>query len=625
MKLASHNIMKDMRFTLHDNVFDLLIGNNLYKSAYTAIRELLQNAEDACSLQKIKYPSYSPNILVRYSVAENWVEITDDGLGMNKESLQKSFATVGASKQDVPHIQALLKQSGNKNFQIGKFGIGILSCFGVADRVEVKTKMEEETGIAFAVMGPKEKFVEITDIPTLRGTSVKLLLKPSGAMNANQVSDAVEQYARHASFIEIEKVDTQEKKKVTEKWKGANIEGAIEVKDSSVISGFLALDNTWESAGATIQSSLTICNGGFLVLDNDKTLISQHAVGYIGEIDVLPGGLNILMSRDGFQPDDKWQELGKRLLSFYNQLVRKKIGEIEKSLEDDPKGVDMGQIDKYVAILYYGQTKSILDNDILQKLENLLPKVIRVRELGVDKRLSVKAIIDKAKDTKRLYYVREEEAVKQFQQSIQQGSSSAQITESVQTRDIRIAHLLLRGELVIRCQNRTFPVEINGQTQNVNFHEADILSQECSKNSYRWIHVDEATLEEVMLEPIAESELFSLLLGLEQEFKLVDLPDTTDRVIRDVGGKLMNFSSKEVQEILKIIPEVAGNPVRRQLLQVYLDLDSAYGTVSAQRKIKKLLTDPELHEKAQLSTSPLLKEFLKNKIDELIKKEERKE
>lgn len=85
----------------------------------------------------------------------------------------------------------------------------------------------------------------------------------------------------------------------------------------------------------------------------------------------------------------------------------------------------------------------------------------------------------------------------------------------------------------------------------------------------------------------------------------------------------MNFSSEEAKEILKIIPEVVGNPVRRQLLKIYLDLDSAYGTISAQKKIKDLLTDPDLHEKAQLSTSPLLKEFLTNKVNKLLKKEKK--
>lgn len=624
MKLTSNgNTMKDMRFTLHDNVFDLLIGNTLYKSAYTAIRELLQNAEDACSLQKIKDSTYLPHISVRYSISQNWVEVKDDGLGMNEEALQKSFSSVGASKEDVPHIQALLQQAGNNNFQIGKFGIGILSCFGVAQRVEVKTKMDDVTGIAFAVVGPKENFEEIANLPTFRGTSVTLRLKADGPMHANQVAEAIENYARHASFIEIEDVDTQEKKHVVEKWKGANIDGAIKIEDDSILSGFIALDTTWDTAGATLHSSLTICNGGFLVLEDDKTLIPPQAIGYIGEIDVRPGGLNILMSRDGFQPDDKWQELGKRLLPFYNQLIKKKIDDIERLLENDPASMGMGQIEKCVAILYYGQTKALLSPDTLEKLEKLIPKVIRVRDVGADMRLSIKKIIDKAKDTKSIYYTRSDESPRVLQQSIQQGSSSAQITETVQTRDLRIANLLLKGEIVVHCQSMTYPVEINGQTQNVNFSEADLLAQECSKNSYRWVHVDEATSEEVMLEPLKESSLFSGLLGLEYDFRLVDLPDMKDRVIRDVGGKLMNFSSEEAKEILKIIPEVAGNPVRRQLLQIYLDLDSAYGTISAQKKIKDLLTDPDLHEKAQLSTSPLLKAFLTNKVNKLLYKEEK--
>src|ERR1700722_10357411 len=113
-----------MKFTPHERVLDLFVGQNLYTSSDAAMRELLQNAEDACSLQKLKDASYQPTIVVRYSTANQCVEVVDNGLGMNHEAVEHSFASAGAPKEDIGHIRELLQSSGNRQHQIAQFGIG---------------------------------------------------------------------------------------------------------------------------------------------------------------------------------------------------------------------------------------------------------------------------------------------------------------------------------------------------------------------------------------------------------------------------------------------------------------------------------------------------------------------
>ena len=87
-----------MKFKTSDNLIDLLVGQNLYSSPDMAMRELLQNAEDACHLQALGDPLFKPEIVVRVSVTGNWVEVRDNGLGMDSEVFEESFATIGASK-----------------------------------------------------------------------------------------------------------------------------------------------------------------------------------------------------------------------------------------------------------------------------------------------------------------------------------------------------------------------------------------------------------------------------------------------------------------------------------------------------------------------------------------------
>lgn len=152
-----------MKFKTSDNLIDLLVGQSLYTNPDVAVRELLQNAEDACQLQSLDDPSHKPEIIVRYSVNANWVEISDNGFGMDRAVLKDSFATIGASKTNSPKLQALLAKAGAGIRPIGQFGIGVLSCFGVADVVEVRSCAVGAPPVSIRIRGRREEFEELDD------------------------------------------------------------------------------------------------------------------------------------------------------------------------------------------------------------------------------------------------------------------------------------------------------------------------------------------------------------------------------------------------------------------------------------------------------------------------------
>jgi molecular chaperone HtpG len=126
------------------------------------MRELLQNAEDACQLQLLVDKDTALEIIVRYSPQDNWVEISDNGLGMDRAVFEESFTTIGASKTASPKLQELLARAGAANRPIGQFGIGVLSCFGVADVVEIKSRADGETPIAFRITDRHSDFEELS-------------------------------------------------------------------------------------------------------------------------------------------------------------------------------------------------------------------------------------------------------------------------------------------------------------------------------------------------------------------------------------------------------------------------------------------------------------------------------
>lgn len=144
----------DYQFLLdRDQVLQLFMGENLYQDPHAFVRELAQNAIDTCrhrtffehSRGNVNYSS--PAIRVRHWTDQDnrlWVRFDDDGMGMDDELILEYFLKVGRSYYRSARFEAdQLEYQGKtkQHFQpISRFGIGVLSCFIMADRVEVTTR-----------------------------------------------------------------------------------------------------------------------------------------------------------------------------------------------------------------------------------------------------------------------------------------------------------------------------------------------------------------------------------------------------------------------------------------------------------------------------------------------------
>jgi len=612
-----------MKFKPHDHVIDLLVGQRFYTSPEPAVRELLQNAEDACALQQVKDADYDPQIVVRYSLTENYFEVTDNGLGMNSEAVELSFAAVGAPKDDVSHIRELMQQGGAQR-QIAQFGIGVLSCFGVADEITVTTKMDDQGALTFNITDYHEEFDVLDSDHLTRGTTVRLKLKAGGPMHASTVPDAVTRYARHAEHVTLHDVDRGVNQEVVEQWQGADQAGAKRINaDVALRDGVIALDDAWNNINAGFQSRLVVCNCGFLVSEREINLLPQQMVGYVGEIDVQPGQLNILLNREGFQHDEAWQALGQRLAGIYNELIEAQVSSWEAALEAGDAASTSGEersIERGVILLTRGQPRGVLQPDVLERLDAMAPKVARVKLWDSEQMISVSAVIERARDRGKVYFVRQGEAATQLQQSVRHGTGAIQITETAETEVLRATFLRLKGAAVIACRQRSYSYQIGDSNQALNVHDADLLAQECGKAGLQFIAVKDAPAEDVDLGAAKESVLISGLLGLDT-LNLVTLAGTQDRVVRDYAGRLVNCAHPEVREILAMLPDSVGNPVWRDLLQIYMDIDN-FALERAQQAVKKLLVSKDLHEQAQIPTGRLLSEHLRAKLTPLIQDRE---
>lgn len=603
------------KFWPHDRVIELLIGENLYTSADAAIRELIQNAEDACQLRRIQNQDFEPEIVVHFSITNEVVEIHDNGYGMNDEIIQKSFTGVAAPRDDVEEIKSLSERSPEA--PIAHFGIGVLSCFGVAERVEIHTKTERDNPIGFVINNWNEDFEEIEPRKEAPGTIVKLYLKTNGPMRANQVPDVVRKYARHASHVYLYDADAQQKAGVEDQWiEGVNGPNEISA-DVAVRKGGFYLDGSWNNINTGIQSRLVACNGGFLVQDNELDFLPNEAIGFVAEIDFKPGALTILMNREAFRKDDKWTEIKTRLTDFYNNLLEKKLDEYTRLLETGAlEDETFRAIQRAIFVLSLGPTKSILRPNILSKVNELLPQVTRLKIWQREELVPLKDVLNKGREAGIVYYLKEDEGEPQIRKDLQEGAAQISVVETVQTRDLRASLLTIRGFPVVSCRQHSFSVQFGPEKRNINPHEASIVEPRVTEIGVPWKLVSDAPQEHTELGSRAEEIIINAVLELGEGLKLAEVSGSSERVVRDYTARILNIRHPEVKEILQKLPKWISNPVRLDLLRVYMRL-ATWDIYSARDIIVGLLLDDEFEEKAQISTGHLFSEYLTAKINSL--------
>lgn len=136
-----------IRFTLDQKrITELLMGTALYGDPSLALRELVQNSLDACSLRTALSKSwnipYQPEIAVTISrnADGHSLVVSDNGTGMDEKILEDYYARVGTSFYRSAEFHKLRANTALEWEPISRFGIGILACFMVSESFEIQTK-----------------------------------------------------------------------------------------------------------------------------------------------------------------------------------------------------------------------------------------------------------------------------------------------------------------------------------------------------------------------------------------------------------------------------------------------------------------------------------------------------
>lgn len=192
----------DLRLSLDYNaVTNLLMGEHIYGDKKYGLRELIQNAIDACKtmeesakkMDKFRYQNYQPYISVILDKDRKKVMVMDNGSGMSIDILKKYFLNVGVSY----YVSDDYRLQDREYSPIGHYGIGFLACFMLSDKVEVNTVYYDEQKMNRISFERNSEYICLTYEDAVRQQGTEIILDYDQCLST--FNNSIE---RLVSFIE---------------------------------------------------------------------------------------------------------------------------------------------------------------------------------------------------------------------------------------------------------------------------------------------------------------------------------------------------------------------------------------------------------------------------------------
>lgn len=172
-----------MVFSSHPDLIKLLIAP-LYKNEPTyGIRELIQNAVDACNSKKYIENQNGYNYIGEINVFINEHNdsyefiIQDNGIGMDIEIIQNYYLKVGSSFRRSYEWLNDFTDTNSKPYIMrnGRFGIGVLASFLLGNKLKVTTKSNKSKYAYFFEASVDDEQIDVKTITSdLEGTKIEI-------------------------------------------------------------------------------------------------------------------------------------------------------------------------------------------------------------------------------------------------------------------------------------------------------------------------------------------------------------------------------------------------------------------------------------------------------------------
>ena len=176
-----------------------LLAKNLYAEADVFMREIIQNAHDSIK-RRHELDLHAPPGIIRIRIDHEAGTITfaDNGSGLTETEVHDYLSTIGRSGTDEFRQELMKKGRQAEVTLIGQFGIGLLSAFVVAYRVEVETLSMHAGNPPWHWMSEGQRDYELrTGMRGDIGTTVTLFISENyrDMLNPEELRKAIKKYA----------------------------------------------------------------------------------------------------------------------------------------------------------------------------------------------------------------------------------------------------------------------------------------------------------------------------------------------------------------------------------------------------------------------------------------------
>lgn len=138
---------EELKFKLeHQKIIQLLMGMRLYRDEFMCLRELYQNALDACRCMREvnRSKGLEGELRIEFGLGSDeggdYLYCRDQGTGMTEEIIKKYLLRIGNSYYQSDEFRRANALWGGAVAPVSEFGIGLLSCYMIASRIEVITR-----------------------------------------------------------------------------------------------------------------------------------------------------------------------------------------------------------------------------------------------------------------------------------------------------------------------------------------------------------------------------------------------------------------------------------------------------------------------------------------------------
>lgn len=341
--------MKSIQFETDQlNMSAIFSSENFYGSWKVFLRELLQNASDACytrqaliwswgseflqieeaeSLKDVRTP-YIPKITITYDSTSHMLSIEDNGIGMNEEDLLKYVAKLGASF----YTSEDFKRHRLKYEPVSRYGIGLFSCFIVARAILIESKKDSAINTAWNVMerqsldgimvkwfGESQEMQYVNTQRKESGTKISLSLRPAYEKKINMkfLLEGIQHYMLYQK-IPITIICDGEERTIYEpqmRWKlpFADVVGVTTIQvDNDLMEGYLVM---YHDRNKRMVGESQLYQQNFLVTEYIETLELKPVWlrNFTYCLNLKKRLLNLTMSRVTVTEDGQLEELRKQI------------------------------------------------------------------------------------------------------------------------------------------------------------------------------------------------------------------------------------------------------------------------------------------------------------------------